>query len=416
MKVVLLNALQEGGAARAAMRLLKGVQEEGVDARLIVQRKTDGGPSVIGPQTKRDRVMGNISPVLEWLCVGLYALKKGCMFSPALMPDRLPSKVAQFDPDIVHLHWVTNGFMRVETVARFNRPLIWTLHDSWAFTGGCHVPGGCERYLQCCGKCPVLASSRENDMSRWVWKRKRRNWDALDLTVVAPSRWLAKCAQASSLFRGTRVEVVPNGLDTERFRPIEKRIARQALSLPLDKKLILFGGTKGISDPNKGFHILKKALRELAGKGWRDTAELVVFGSPTPAQLPELGLKSHYLGWLGDEDTVALLNAAADICVVPSILESLSYAAMEAMACGTPCVAFNQGGVPDVIDHGLNGYLARPYESNDLAHGIDWVLGNDERRRSLSLQARQKVEQEFAVEKVTGRYMKLYNEIAVDVR
>jgi glycosyltransferase involved in cell wall biosynthesis len=411
MKIVFLNASQEGGAAKASLRLMKGVQDKGMDARLIVQLKTGDDPSVIGPQTKIEIAMGSVLPRLEWLCVGLYARKKGCFFSPALMPDRLPSRVAKFGPDIVHLHWVANGFMRVETIKRFDRPVVWTLHDSWAFTGGCHVPLDCTRYRESCGKCPVLGSSLTPDPSRWLWRRKRRAWRGLNLTMVAPSHWLAKCAQDSSLFRNTRVEVIPNGLDLERYKPVDKRTARERLALPQEKKLILFGGKNCTGDRNKGFHILAEALRELAAKGWRDTAELVVFGSSAPAQLPELGLKSHYLGWLNDELTIALLNAAADVSVVPSIQEALSYAAMESMACGTPCVAFEQGGISDVIEHDRTGYLARPYEPNDLAHGIAWVLGNDERRGSLSIQARLKAEQEFAIAKVAERYVELYREI-----
>jgi glycosyltransferase involved in cell wall biosynthesis len=411
MKVVFLNALQKGGAARAAMRLLEGVRENAVDARLIVQRKTDGGPSVIGPQTAGEGVMGTLSPGVEWLCVGLYSLRRGCMFSPALMPDRLASRTAQFGPALVHLHWVTNGFMRVETISRFHRPVLWTLHDSWAFTGGCHVPSECRRYEESCGRCPILGSSLSLDLSRCVWRRKQRAWQGVDLTIVAPSRWMGECAEKSSLFRGRRIEVIPNCLDLDRYKPADRRDARERLGLPQEKKLILFGGKDWTRDRNKGFHILAEALRELAAKGWRDTAELVVFGSQAPARPPDLGLKARYLGWMDDEPTIALLNAAADVSVVPSIQESLSYAAIESMACGTPCVAFRQGGIVDVIGHERTGYLARPYEPHDLAHGIDRVLGNEERRRALSQQARLKAEQEFATEKVAGRYLELYREI-----
>jgi glycosyltransferase involved in cell wall biosynthesis len=414
MKVVFLNALREGGAARAAMRLLTGIQERGVDARLIVQRKTDAGPSVIGAQTGRERAMAAISPVLEWLYVALYAHRRGCMFSPALMPDGLPSKTAQFGPDIVHLHWVTHGFMRVETVGLFNRPVVWTLHDSWAFTGGCHVPGECRRYEESCGKCPVLGSSSPFDLSRRVWQRKETSWSGVNLTIVAPSRWMGECARRSSLLRERRIEVIPNCLDVERYKPVDKRSARERLALPQDKKLILFGGKNCTGDPNKGFDILEEALRVLAGKGWRDVAELVVFGTSAPAKPPDLGLRTRYLGWLNDEPAIALLNAAADVSVVPSRQEALSYAAIESMACGTPCVAFRQGGIVDVIEHDRTGYLAKPYDPDDLARGIDRVLANDERRRSLSLQARLKAEREFAMGTVAERYGELYRKISED--
>jgi glycosyltransferase involved in cell wall biosynthesis len=222
---------------------------------------------------------------------------------------------------------------------------------------------------------------------------------------------MGKCAQASSLFRDTRVEVIPNGLDLQLYKPLDRRIARALLSLPQGKKLILFGGKDCASDPNKGFSMLTAALRTLAGKGWHDTAEVIVFGSSKPVKPPDLGLKVHYLGWLNDDLKISLLYAACDVCVVPSIQENLSNAALEAMACGTPCVAFDQGGMSDIIEHRHTGYLAHPYYPEDIAKGIDWVLENDERRKILSLHARQKVEQEFALEKVAERYVKLYREI-----
>lgn len=411
MKVMFLNALGEGGAGKAASRLLKGVQDKEVDARLLTQIKSGDDPSVTGPQTKVETAMAYLLPRLEWLCVGIYALKGGCPFSPALIPDRLSSKAAEYDPDIIHLHWVTNGFMRVETIRRFNRPLLWTLHDSWAFTGGCHVPFDCARYQEACGKCPVLGSSLSLDPSRWLWHRKQRAWRGVNLTIVAPSRWLAKCAQASSLFRDTRVEVIPNGLDLQIYKPFDKRAARGLLSLPQEKRLILFGGKGCMSDRNKGFHILSEALRSLSAQGWRDKAEIVIFGESKPKHTPDLGLRVHYKGWLSDDVTIARLNAASDVCVVPSLQEALSYAAMESMACETPCVAFEEGGVTDVVKHEHTGFLARPYEPDDLAKGIAWVLEDDERRRMLSLNARNKVEQEFALEKVAGRYVELYREI-----
>jgi glycosyltransferase involved in cell wall biosynthesis len=412
MKVMFLNASDiDGGAARGALRLLHGVREEGVEARLLVQRKTGDDPFVIGPQTNPGKVMAFVRPGLESLYVGLCAGQVEGMYSPALVPDSLPAKTAEFNPDIVHLHWVANGMMRVETLRRFNRPLVWTLHDSWAFTGGCHVPLDCTRYRESCGQCPVLGSSRQHDLSRRLWRRKQRAWHGLDLTVVTPSRWLAECARSSSLFRDTRIEVIPNGLDLRRFKPVDRRIARDLLSLPQERKLILFGGKWITNDRNKGFHLLGEALRGLAGRRGDSTTEVVVFGSSEPAQPPDLGLKTHYLGWLHDDVSIALLYAAADLFVSPSIQENLSYAVMEAMACGTPCVAFDQGGMPDLIDHGRNGYLARPFEPDDLAQGIAWVLADEDRRQALSAEARRKVENEFARERVARRYVDLYGEL-----
>jgi glycosyltransferase involved in cell wall biosynthesis len=302
--------------------------------------------------------------------------------------------------------------LRVETLRRFGRPIVWTLHDSWAFTGGCHVPNDCVRYRESCGRCPVLGSTREADLSRRVWARKRRAWSDLDLTLVAPSRWLADCARSSSLFRDARIEVIPNGLDLKRYKPVDRRFARDVLGLPQDRKLIVFGAKSGSEDRNKGLHLLASALRILKDAGRDHGTELVVFGSTASTTLARAGLKASYQGFLHDEVSLALLYAAADVFVAPSIQENLPYTVMEAMACGTPCVAFRQGGVPDLIEHERTGYLARPFEPEDLAHGIAWVLEDGDRWRALSSRAREKVEQEFELGLVARRYVDLYRDVA----
>src|SRR5262249_8470788 len=158
------------------------------------------------------------------------------------LPDRLQARAAALRADVLHLAWVADGFLRVETLPRLRAPLVWTLHDSWAFTGGCHVPYECLRYRERCGRCPALGSRGERDLSRRVGERKERGWGPLDLTVVAPSRWLAEAARSSALFRGRRVEVIRNGLDLERFHPGDVSAARCTLGLPLDKRVLLFAG------------------------------------------------------------------------------------------------------------------------------------------------------------------------------
>ena len=412
MKLLLLNTFDSGGgAAIAASRLNRGQRDIGVDSNMLVQFKQGDDPNVMGPASKLEKGLSLIRPELDSLPTRLYPHRNQFIFSPAFLPERISTKVASLNPDIIHLHWIACGFMRIETLRRFKRPVVWTLHDSWAFTGGCHLPFDCTRYRQMCGACPTLGSNKEKDLSGRIWRRKHRAWKDLNMTVVAPSRWLADCAKSSSLFRDVRVEVMPNGLDIQIFKPIDKSTARNILSLPQDKNLILFGAMNSTSDKNKGFHLLSPALRMLSEKGWRDKAELIVFGAREPENPPAFGMKARYIGKLNDEVSLTLLYSAADIFVLPSIQENLPNTVMEAMACGTPCVAFNQGGLPDLIEHKRNGYLVRPFETEDLARGIAWVLEDDERWTSLSLRAKEKVEYEFSVEKVAKRYADLYKEI-----
>jgi glycosyltransferase involved in cell wall biosynthesis len=410
MKILYLNGADlEGGAAKAATRLLQGVRNQGTDARLYVQRKSGAHSLVDGPGLL-GKGFGRVRPTIEQLLLGINPSETKGPFCAAYLPDGLASLAADRVPELIHLHWVAR-MMRLETLARFKVPLVWTMHDSWAFTGGCYLPGDCIRYRESCGQCPVLNSTRDDDLSRWTWQRKEKAWRGLNLTVVAPSRWMAAGAKSSALFRDLRVEVIPNGIDLKHFQAVDRLTAREKLSLPADKKLILFGAKGAASDRNKGFHLLIEALRLLGSSVGHDRAEVVLFGEPESSLSADYCFKTHCLGWQEDEARLAMLYAAADVFVLPSIQETLGYTVMEAMACGTPCVAFNQGGVPDLIDHRENGYLAFPFEPVDLARGIAWILENRLRWEELSANSRCKIANNFALEKVAKRHLDLYHDI-----
>lgn len=410
MKVLMLNTFDEmGGAARAAVRLQQGVQQLGIDVPLLVQFKTGQGRDVICSHSKLRSLARRVKIFLGTLPVRRYPSKPEINFTPAQLPDHLLAEIAAIDPDIIHLHWLGAGFLRLETLRKLNRPLIWTLHDSWAFTGGCHVPFSCAKYRQNCGACPVLGSSCEEDLSRRIWERKNRAWRGLDLALVTPSRWLADCARSSSLFRNSRVEVIPNGLNIGIFQPLDKDFSRKSLDLPRDRKIILFGAVLGGADPNKGFPLLAQALHIL-GEKFTD-AMVLAFGSVDFFGQPDPGMPVIGLGLVQDDQKLAAIYSAADVFVAPSLLENLPNTVLEAMACGTPCVAFQQGGVPDLIEHEVSGYLARPYATDDLARGIAWVLEDRSRHAELSRQARQKVVEEFELNHVSQRYLAMYHEL-----
>jgi glycosyltransferase involved in cell wall biosynthesis len=410
MKVLLLNTFDEmGGAARAAARLLKGLRRTGVDARLLVHFKTGDADGVICNTGALRKLSRRLKLLLGLVPVLLTANRPENNFSPALMPDSVPAEVAEVDPDIIHLHWLCAGFLSVKTIGKLRKPLVWTLHDSWAFTGGCHVPFECKKYQQRCGNCPVLGSLHERDLSRRTWERKAKAWKNLNLTVVAPSRWLAECARSSFLFRDVRVEVIPNGLDVGRFHPKDKESSRMLLGLPKNKKIILFGAVRGMSDPNKGFHLLTQALRTLGGDA--SDKMVLVFSSFDHAAMPDLGMDVRFLDQIHDTDKLVSIYSAVDVMVVPSIQESFCQTATEAMACGTPVVAFGATGLLDIVDHLKCGYLAQPYDVEDLAAGIHLLLENDELRGEMARNARRKVEETFALEKVCKSYSTLYREL-----
>ncbi len=413
MKILHLSNSDGGGAGRAAYRLHQGLRGIGVDSQILVQFKSRDDTAVLAPKTPLDKAILKLklTEYLDTLPVQFHRQCHRGDFSPQLLPDRIAPKVAQHNPDVINLHWIGNGFLKIETLTKFTQPLVWTLHDMWVFTGGCHYSGDCDRYTDSCGACPILHSDRSWDLSRWVWQRKAKAWKDLNLTIVTPSTWLAKCASSSSLFKDMRVEVIPNALDTQRYKPIQRQIARELLNLPQDKRLVLFGAMYPINDYRKGFHLLESALQSLSKSRWQDKIELVVFGSSESKAQIQQGFKCHYLGRLSDEISLALVYAAADVFVAPSLQDNLPNTVMEAIACGTPCVAFNTGGMPDMIEHYSNGYLAQPYQVEDLAQGIAWVIENRERHQKLCDRARKKAEQEFSLERQARRYCSIYREL-----
>jgi glycosyltransferase involved in cell wall biosynthesis len=412
MKVLLLsNDDLMWGAGRAAFRIHQGLRINEVDSHLLVQTKLSEDNTVISPLTPIGKGLAKLRPILDTLPLKLYPQFNQSVYSTQWLPDRTLDQVNQFSPDIINLHNITVGYIQIETLKKIKQPLVWTLHDMWGFTGGCHYSNGCDRYQKSCGACPQLNSQKDWDLSRWIWQRKAKAWKALNLTLVTPSHWLADCVRGSSLFQNFNVEVIANGLNTELYKPVDKKVARSLLNLPPDKKIVLFGATSATSDARKGFHLLLPALQKLFEINSEITIELVVFGASTPTQSTNYPFKIHYLGTYKDDLSLSIAYSAADVMLVPSVYEVFGQTASEAMACGTPVVAFATSGLKDIVDHQQNGYLAQAFDIEDLARGIQWILEDINRYYQLCDRARKKVETEFNQTIQSQKYLSLFNKI-----
>ena len=409
MKILIVNTSDiNGGAARATYRLHKSLLNSGVDSQMLVQDKHSDDYTVIGPGTKIKKAIAKIRPTLDQLPVTRYKKRTKIIFSPAWLPfSGIVNRINEINPDIVHLHWIAGGMLRIEDLTKIKKPIVWSLHDNWAFTGGCHIKLDCDKYKNKCGKCPILKSAQENDLSRSIWTRKKKVFDKLDnLTIVGLSKWIANCTKESSLLKNKKIINLPNPIDTDIFKPFNKIEARKLWNLPKDKRIVLFGAMNATGDPLKGFKELSESLHKISKRD----IELVVFGSSEPKESQNFGFRTHYLGTLHDDVSLVTLYSAADVVIVPSLQENLSNVIMESLACGTPVVAFNIGGNSDMIENKINGYLAKPFDTNDLAYGIEWILNTpnyDELRRS----ARKKVVQEFDSRIVVKKYIELYQEV-----
>ncbi len=412
MKIIHLSTYDTaGGAARAAYRLHQGLRRIKVDSQMLVQSKFSDDKSVIAPQTSLEKTLAKVGHALDDIPPRFYRQRQKTEFSTQWFPELILPRLNQLNPDIINLHWINESYLRIETIAKLHKPIVWTLHDMWAFTGGCHYSQDCNKYVDSCGACPLLGSNTNFDLSRSIWQRKNRAWKNPRLIIVSLSKWLAKCASSSSLFENQRIEIIPNGIDTQQYKPVNHQVLRELLNLPQDKQLVLFGAINATSATRKGFPFLQLALRDLCKSEWQDKIELVVIGSSQPDKHDDFGFKAHYLGKLSDDISLSQIYAAVDVFVAPSSQDNFPNTVLEASACGTPSVAFNIGGMPDMIEHQQNGYLAQPFKIEDLAQGIAWVLGNKERHQKLRDRARKKVEQEFTQDIQAHRYASLYAEI-----
>jgi glycosyltransferase involved in cell wall biosynthesis len=400
-----------GGAGRAAARLHHGLVEAGVDSLMLVRERTSEDGAVRLPGSPLRRALARNRAYVDQAIPLAYRRRTPGVFTTALLPDGIARDVRDAGPDLVNVHWVGEGFVRPETLGHLGRPLVWTLHDSYAFTGGCHVPHACLRYAERCGACPALGSTSDTDLSRWIWNRKRRAWRDVALAAVAPSRWMAGAARSSALLGGRRVEVIPNGVDTTVYRPLAQGMAREILRLPSDRKLILFSAVLGAADPNKGFRFLEEALRRLSEAGRGDSIALVVAGAPAIPEPERCGVRVHCVGHLSDDVSLALLYAAVDAVVVPSMLENLPNAIVEAFACGRPAIGFRVGGNPDLVRDRANGALVEPFDTAALADAIWWVVEDETRWRGLSAAARATAEAEHGLDVQARRYVALYEDL-----
>ena len=408
MKILFVNATDvRGGAAQAARRIAGAVRGVGAEVAFLVKERT-GPPEdamVTNALASRLPILAKAvdrAPVLAY--PNGASLFRSLNFSPAwARGDDTAERINQIGADIVHLHWVNYGHLGPEGIARIRAPVVWTLHDMWPFTGGCHYSGGCDRFSARCGLCPVLGSRSETDISRRLLERKLAAFASKPITVVTPSSWLRTLAQSSAVFGQTPVSLIPNPLDTWTFSPGDRAAARRRLGLPLDAPLILFGATNAFTNPHKGYAGLRQALDDIAA---RPKPHLVVFGADeSQRSLAPSGMVTHLLGRMTDPSAVADAYRAADVFVAPSLQDNLPSTVMESLGCGTPVVAFDIGGMADMIDHGRTGWLVRPGDTAGLADALLEGIGATAEVRAA---ARQAAETRYAPEQVGAAYLRIY--------
>lgn len=416
MRVLIVNTSENvGGAAVAAGRLVDALNNNGVKAKMMVRDKTTDSLTVA---SAGGRLRRKWAFLWERWCVFCHlGFSRKNLFAIDIANAGIDiTKTREFkEADIVHLHWVNQGMLSLRTLGKIldsGKPVVWTLHDMWPATAICHYPRGCRSYAtQGCANCQLLPGHGSGrDLSHRVWRKKERIWSSHNIVFVACSRWLASAVKGSRLLTGKQVVSIPNAIDMREFRPGDKAEARMRLSLPLDKKLVLFVSQR-ITDERKGMDYLLEAYDRLvkACPQAKDDTAVVILGGKSEEFAGRLPVPVYPLGFVSTTEKIIDVYNSADLFVLPSLEDNLPNTIMEAMACGVPCVGFNVGGIPEMIDHRKNGYVAAYKSAEDLAEGMRWVLQEAD-YDGLSRAAVRKVSVSYSQQSVAMKYIEVYNQ------
>ncbi len=412
MKITHFSAAHEGtGAANAATRIHRECLRLGMRSRMWVTQPGSEEPEV-RVLRRRGGLAGRLCERFErqWetrLLADVQARSDYVLSTGRFGHDA--ARVARADaPDLVQLHWIAGGSFRLARLPGIAVPIVWRLPDMWPFCGVEHLMEDSRRFTEGYSPANRPADLTGTDISAWAWENKRRTYAHLrSLTIVTPSRWLADCVRRSALLRDRNVVVIKTGCDTSTFRPREQAACRHVLDLPADRRIILAGATC-MKTRWKGGDLLVQAINQLAGSA-TTPFELVLFGQGGEAIQQQVKCPVRCLGKVKSEQLMAALYAAADVFVAPSRMENMANTVLEAMACGAPCVAFDIGGMPDMIEPGVNGELAKAFDTGELAHGIRAILNQPAPARRAA--ARRKIELEFSVAEQGRQYHALYQSL-----
>lgn len=414
MQVLIINTSDQiGGAAIAARRLLHALQQEGMASKMLVCNK----------KTKEDSIY-QVSKLWQKKITFLwerFSIWKHNHFSKAHLfeidianagIDITQTKVFQ-EADIIHLHWINQGFLSIKQLDRIlssGKPVVWTMHDLWAATGICHCTFDCRKFEETCHHCPLLEKPSTKDLAYRTFIKKLKLFQKHQLTFVGCSQWTASEAKKSTLLKGQEIISIPNTLDTSVFSPSESEKARTTFHLPQDKKLLLFA-SMNVTSPYKGVSYLIQACQHLVQEHPEtlERYEIVVLGAASDRIAHQFPYPVHCIPYQTEEQKIAQLYNASSVYITPSLQDNLPNTVMEAMACGTPCVGFQTGGIPEMIDHKINGYIAAQRDAKGLAEGIYWTL--QQPPNALRLAARNKVETCYTPKKVAQEFKQLYTSL-----
>ncbi|MBQ3671867.1 MAG: glycosyltransferase [Treponema sp.] len=421
MKILVLNYNDSfGGAAIAAYKLTQALNAHGIKADLGVVEKQQADDFVfeIPKKGRKKSILQKIarksanyakrlvSPFSDRLWKNSFSTTNRILHSTNEKSIIDVDWINNSDYDVVNLHWINRDMISIPDIAKIKKPIVWTMHDTWPFCGAEHYPNVLEkdeRFKYGYTKSNKPASTKGKDVCRIVWEKKKRFLSDLNITFISPSNYEKDCIQESALFSHKKCAVIPNVIDKQVFFPQDSRAIKEIFGIPADKKTIAFGASYGIDDPAsvKGSYHLVNALKNLKSS---DDYFLVVFGKASPAFFKNFSIPYFAAGEISNPHILSAVYNMCDVFVCPSLIENLPFTCLESVCCHIPVTAFNVGGIPDIVEHEFNGYLAKPYDDTDLAAGIEYCLSH---RDELSKNCAQ-IARRFDTDETVKKYYNVY--------
>lgn len=404
LKILLVNSFDNiGGAAKAAFRIFDALRSEpDIQIKMVVMQKN----TKVNDIYEHKGIKLKINQYLEKVLKLKYPNSiKNNFSAPIFSSNFLKKEIKNFQPDLINIHWTGNSFMQIEDLKNIQIPVYWTQHDEWSFTGGCHISFDCNRFIEQCGRCPILKSQESNDLSSKVFNSKYHALKTIPkLSIISPSRWMFKRSKQSSLLKNRKHYLISNTVEDDFI--VGGISKSNFISASNNKICFLFGANNASHDDNKGMDLLLKSLSVIN----QDTFKLIIFGNQIPIEKTQYRFEIDARGVVRDKDELLKIYRSADVAIVPSRHENFSNMILESLASGLPVIAFDVGGNKDLISHKNNGYLCENYSSDDLRRGITWML-NHSSIKDLSLKAVRSVSDRYSYKVISNKYIKAFNDI-----
>ena len=404
IKVVHLQIFTEL-TGRAALRLHRAFLKNGIDSSMITLRRAINDDEKIKQKGKISSIVARMDRSIQAYLNKNNIKELGTFTYPVLGSD--VSQLGEVKKaDIIYIHWALGGFLNLtsfEKLAKLGKPVIFFMHDMWNITGGCHHSFTCEKYKSHCFNCPILPGQKTKDLSFKGFEKKLNLYSKYNnFYFISPSKWLYECAKQSALTKNKPLFHIPNILEKNFFKPFDKAIAKNLLNLNPNEPVIAFGATS-IDSPYKGWNYLLKALKILASETKFKNMSVIVFGGGYKKEIAdEIPFQTTFTGYLRDEYSPVMIYNAADVFIAQSLADNLPTTVLESLNCGTSVVGFEVGGIPDMISHKGNGYLAKYKDANDIVEGIKFCINNKVKGYSLP---------EFETHRILEKHKSLFNHV-----